>query len=152
MRFLVTVILSLLGITFISNAEPSALYDDDYRAKQVEEINETSGFQIVLGARRPIKLENGVHYHGWLYNKELDAAIIQYTYAGKLFDSYKNDLAKNILDKWKGSTGSQFRKLGFKDIAILITEGTTSKVYSPKQESWYKVDDYLALNTSAKGL
>ena len=140
MKLLPALFASLFFIVAGSNAN-----DDDYRADQIEEINEADGFKTVFGVRRPIQLENGVLYKGWLYNKKLDAAVIQYTYNGKLLDSYKNSLAQNVLAKWKGSVGSQFRKDGFKDIAVLITEFTTSKVYSSRQRRWYTVNDYTAL-------
>ena len=71
--------------------------------------------------------------------------MIQYTYAGKLFDTYKNGLAEKIVAKWKGDMGLNFRKVGFKDIAIMITELTTSTVYSSRMKKWYTVDDYTAL-------
>lgn len=121
-------------------------YDDDFRANEIEKINQADGFKTLFGVRRPIRLDNGVHYHGWLYNKKLDAAVIQYTYEGKLFDSYKNGLAENIVAKWKGDVGSYLRKVGFKDIAIMITEVIVTKVYSSRQGRWYTVDDYTALS------
>ena len=128
------------------SADEPVDYDDKYRAKHLEEINKADGFKTLFGTRRPIKLDNGVHYHGWLYNEELDAAVIQYTYAGKLFESYTDNLAENILAKWRGDLGSRFRKIGFKDIAVMVTEVVTTKVYSSRQNRWYTVDDYLVLN------
>ena len=128
------------------SADEPVDYDDKYRAKHLEEINKADGFKALFGTRRPIKLDNGIHYHGWLYNEELDAAVIQYTYAGKLFESYTDNLAENILAKWRGDLGSRFRKIGFKDIAVMVTEVVTTKVYSSRQNRWYTVDDNLVLN------
>ena len=141
MKSLLLTILLLLHSSLLA-----ASNDDDFRANQIEEINQADGFKTFFGARRPIKLDNGVHYHGWLYNKKLDAAVIQYTYAGKLFDSYRNGLAEKIVAKWKGDVGTHLRKIGFKDMAIMITEVTTTKVYSSRQGRWYTVDNYMALS------
>lgn len=121
-------------------------YSDDYRKNFVEGINKADGIKTILGSKRPIKLDNGLLYHGWLYNKDLDVAIIQYTFSGKLYKTYKDGLTKNILVKWRGDTGLEFRKVGFKDIAVLITEASTSAVYSSRQNKWYSVSEYTALN------
>lgn len=118
---------------------------DEFREKEIESINKADGFEYVAGVRRPIKLEGGIHYHGWLYNKDLDVAVIQYTYGGQLYDSHKNKMTESILSKWRGELGSVFRKAGFKDIALMITELNKTKVFSSKYGKWYTVDDYLAL-------
>lgn len=39
---------------------------DEFRAKEIEAVNKADGFQYIAGSRRPIRLENGIHYHGWL--------------------------------------------------------------------------------------
>jgi len=131
--------LSLVSLSSFSET------DDDFREKQIESINKADGFKYIAGVRRPVRLENGVHYHGWLYNKKLDVTVIQYTYGGQLYDSYKDQMAQNVLSKWNGEVGSQFRKWGFKDIAIMITEGSKTKVYSSKYGKWFTSDEYLAL-------
>jgi hypothetical protein len=120
--------------------------DDDLRMKLIEEINQSDGIEYIFGSRRPIKLENGIHYHGWIYNKEIDIATIQFTYGGKIINSHKDKMAVEILKKWNGDVGDKFRKSGFKDIAIMITEFTITKVYSSKYDNWYDVEDYLKLN------
>lgn len=120
--------------------------DDDLRMKLIEEINQSDGIEYIFGSRRPIKLENGIHYHGWIYNKKLDIATIQFTYGGKIINSHKDKMAVEILKKWNGDVGDKFRKSGFKDIAIMITEFTLTKVYSSKYDNWYDVEDYLKLN------
>jgi hypothetical protein len=118
---------------------------DEFRAKEIEAINKADGFEYIAGSRRPIKLESGIHYHGWLYNKDMDVAVIQYTHPGQLHDSHKNKIAGNILSKWKGELGTSFRKVGFKDVALMITELNKTKVYSSRNTRWYTVDEYLAL-------
>ena len=124
-----------------------AQLDDDFRQKQLDDINKADGItKGFLGAKRPIKLENGIHYHGWLHNKKLDVAIIQYTYTGQLYDSYKKQLAQNLLNKWKGEVGTMFRKWGFKDIAVMVTEGVETTIYSSKYRKWFTSDQYLAQN------
>lgn len=75
----------------------------------------------------------------------MDVAVIQYTYAGQLYDSYKNKITENILRKWKGEVGTSFRKIGFKDIALMITELNKTTVYSSRNARWYMVDEYFAL-------
>ena len=142
MKTLITAtILTLLAL-------PSyAQLDDDFRQKQLDDINKADGItKGFLGAKRPIKLENGIHYHGWLHNKKLDVAIIQYTYTGQLYDSYKKQLAQNLLNKWKGEVGTMFRKWGFKDIAVMVTEGVETTIYSSKYRKWFTSDQYLAQN------
>ena len=119
---------------------------DEFRAKEIEALNKAEGFEYVAGVRRPIRFENGIHCHGWLYNKDLDVAVIQYTYAGQLYDSHRNKMAGIVLSKWKGEVGAEFRKVGFKDIAIMITELNGTKVYSSRYARWYTVGEYLALS------
>jgi len=141
MKTLITAtILTLLAL-------PSyAQLDDDFRQKQLDDINKADGIKSFLGVKRPIRLENGIDNHGWLYNKKLDVAIIQYTYSGQLYDSYKKQLAQNLLNKWKGEVGDMFRKWGFKDIAVMVTEGVETTIYSSKYRKWFTSDQYLAQN------
>jgi|TARA_B110000238_G_C16080440_1_gene419163 hypothetical protein len=139
-----TAVICVLYLSLISLPSFSET-DDDFREKQIESINKADGFKYISGVRRPIRLENGLHMHGWLYNKKLDITTIQYTYAGQLSDSHKDQMAQAILSKWKGEIGSQFRKWGFKDISIMITEGIKTRVYSSKHDKWCTVDEYLAL-------
>ena len=141
MKTLITAtILTLLAL-------PSyAQLDDDFRQKQLDDINKADGIKSFLGVKRPIRLENGIDNHGWLYNKKLDVAIIQYTYSGQLYDSYKKQLAQNLLNKWKGEVGVMFRKWGFKDIAVMVTEGVETTIYSSKYRKWFTSDQYLAQN------
>ena len=133
-------------VSFIILASSLDARTDEFRAKEIEAINKADGFEYIAGSRRPIKLENGIHYHGWLYNKDMDVAVIQYTYAGQLYDSHKNKMAGNILSKWKGELGTSFRKVGFKDVALMITELNKTKVYSSRYARWYTGDEYLALS------
>jgi hypothetical protein len=133
-------------VSFLILASSLEAKTDEFRAKEIEAINKADGFEYIAGSRRPIKLENGIHYHGWLYNKNKDVAIIQYTYAGQLHDSQKNKMSGNILSKWNGELGTSFRKLEFKDVALMITELNKTKVYSSKYDRCYTVDEYLALS------
>ena len=118
---------------------------ENLRKEEMESINKADGFTYILGSRRPIKLENGIHYHGWLYNEELDAAIIQYTYSGRIYNSHKEKMAHHIGGLWKGELGARLQKMGFQDLAMMITEGIETSVYSSRREKWYTVDGYLAL-------
>jgi hypothetical protein len=120
--------------------------NDESRAKEIENINKSDGVEYIAGSRRPIKLENGIHYHGWLYNKDIDCAVIQYTYPLRLGDSNKKKIAENLLSEWKGELGVRFRKAGFKDVALMLTENYKTKVYSSKYARWYTVDEYLKLS------
>ena len=76
-----TAVICVLYLSLISLPSFSET-DDDFREKQIESINKADGFKYISGVRRPIRLENGLHMHGWLYNKKLDITTIQYTYAG----------------------------------------------------------------------
>jgi hypothetical protein len=64
----------------------------------------------------------------------------------------KETLASRILNAWENrDIGRNFRAMGFKDIAVMITYkkgifATTSTVYSSAKNSWYTVDDYTALS------
>ena len=138
--------LLLTMFLLLSSHSAYAQLDDEFRQKKIDNINKADGFKNLLGERRPMKLENGIHYHGWLHNEKLDISIIQYTYTGQLNASYKKQLAQNILSKWQGKVGIQFRKWGFKDIAIMITEGVKTRVYSSKHREWFTVDEYLSLS------
>jgi hypothetical protein len=136
--------MTLVSFTILASSLEATT--DEFRAKEIEAINKADGFKYIAGSRRPIKLENGIHYHGWLYNKDMDVAVIQYTFAGQLHDSHKKKMAANILSKWKGELGTSFRKVGFKDLALMITELNKTKVYSSRYARWYTVDEYLALS------
>ena len=83
MKTLITAtILTLLAL-------PSyAQLDDDFRQKQLDDINKADGIKSFLGVKRPIRLENGIDNHGWLYNKKLDVKLV-----ASVHDEYQFEVA-----------------------------------------------------------
>jgi hypothetical protein len=118
---------------------------DVLRRQEVDLINKSEGFTYVAGVRRPMRLENGIHYHGWLYSDNLDAAIIQYTFSGRMHDSQRELMAQNILNVWGSEVGAGMREEGFQDLAIMLTEGFRTTVYSSRHRRWYDHDEYIKL-------
>jgi len=123
-----------------------AQLDDDFRQKQLNDLNKAEGIKSFFGIKRPIKLENGVRYHGWLHNKKLGIATSKYTYTDQLSDSYKKQLAQSLSSKWGGELGVMLDQWGFRDVALMVTEESKTTVYSSKYRKWYSLDKYLTLS------
>ena len=149
-------ILCLASLIFINVGcpnKPKVEYIEDEgdisRREQLNQINSADGIKFIGESRVPIKLDNGINYYGWLYNPKLDVAVIQYIAPGKIDESHKRQMALSVQKLWDGDAGKAFKKEGFKDIAIMVTEpfaNPSTNVYSTSKSKWYSADDYLELD------
>jgi hypothetical protein len=140
----------LMIIIFGCSNDTSNNYNEDEadisRREQLNQINSADGIKFIGKSRVPIKLENGINYYGWLYNPKLDVAVIQYVAPGKLDESLKRQMALRLQQDWNGDMGKAFKKEGFKDIVIMITEpfsNPSTTIYSSSKSKWFSADDYL---------
>lgn len=128
--------------------------NDVFREAHLKKLSEADGVKFIGELRIPFNVPNSdLKCYGWNYNPGLDSAIIQYSINGDIEGTtMKETLASRILNAWENrDIGRNFRAMGFKDIAVMITYkkgifATTSTVYSSAKNSWYTVDDYTALS------
>lgn len=140
----------LMIIVFGCSNDTSNKYNEDEgdisRREQLNQINSADGIKFIGESRVPIKFENGINYYGWLYNPKLDVAVIQYVASGEIDESHKRQMALSVQKTWDGDIGKAFKKEGFKDIAIMITEpfsNPSTTIYSSSKSKWFSADDYL---------